>query len=413
MQLVFGILVGLFVLMFLVTAHELGHFFAAKKNGVKVDEFGIGFPPRAIAFIKKGYKWQKLPKTNWSKSQDTLVISFNWIPIGGFCAIHGESDSDTRPGTFGASSFWTKTKILFGGVAANWLIAFLVFTTLAWTGMPVFLRQQFFIPNDAKFTYGDIRVATVLEDSPASRAGFQPNDQIIAINGQNVHFTDQITAFGKTHAGETVTYTILRNQENLALTAQLNPADSPYALGIHMTSSQTSFRTTWSAPLVGLATTAQLTGETFKGVGRLVWNLSSGLISQFNFSDTTRAAGRAEIKAAGDSVTGPIGIIGVIFPAFTASGLTNLAFLTALISISLACMNVLPIPALDGGRWLLIALFRLKNQKLTQEIEAKIVARAWYFLFFLVILITILDITRLFSWLVKLQKPQTVTPSTL
>ena len=164
--------------------------------------------------------------------------------------------------------------------------------------MPVFLRQQFFIPNDAKFTYGDIRVATVLEDSPASRAGFQPNDQIIAINGQNVHFTDQITAFGKTHAGETVTYTILRNQENLALTAQLNPADSPYALGIHMTSSQTSFRTTWSAPLVGLATTAQLTGETFKGVGRLVWNLSSGLISQFNFSDTTRAAGRAEIKAA-------------------------------------------------------------------------------------------------------------------
>ncbi len=264
--------------------------------------------------------------------------------------------------------------------------------------MPVFLHQQFFIPSDANFTHGaNIKVSNVLESSPASQAGFQKDDEIIAINGQEVHSASEVTAYGKKHPGEETIYTVSsKDQKNVNLTATLNPVDAPYALGIQMASSPTSFHTTWSAPIVGLATTAQLTGETFKGLGQLVWNLGSGLVSQFNFNDSTRAAGRADIKAAGDSVTGPIGIVGIIFPAFAASGLSNLAFLVALISISLACMNVLPIPVLDGGRWLLIAIFRLRGKKLTKEKEAKIVARAWYILMLLIILTTILDIARLF-----------------
>ena len=160
--------------------------------------------------------------------------------------------------------------------------------------------------------------------------------------------------------------------------------------------SKTLSRSTWSAPVVGVGLTAQLTGETFKGVGQLIGNLFSGVFSQFSFNDADREAGRAALSDASNQVSGPVGIIGQIFPTFTSSGITNVAFLAALISISLACMNVLPIPALDGGRWLLIAIFKLRKKELTKETEEKIVARAFMFLLILLVLITALDIKRFF-----------------
>ena len=95
-------------------------------------------------------------------------------------------------------------------------------------------------------------------------------------------------------------------------------------------------------------------------------------------------------------MSGPVGIVGVLFPAFTAAGPNNLAFLAALISVSLACMNVLPIPALDGGRWLLIAIYKLRKKKLTKEKEEKIVSKAFLALLILILIVTILDITRFF-----------------
>ena len=122
----------------------------------------------------------------------------------------------------------------------------------------------------------------------------------------------------------------------------------------------------------------------------------SGVAKQFNPNDATREEGRAALNTASDSVSGPVGIIGVIFPAFTSAGPTNLAFLAALISISLACMNILPIPALDGGRWLLIFIYKLRGKELSKEKEEKIVSRAFLFLLILIALVTILDITRFF-----------------
>ena len=108
-----------------------------------------------------------------------------------------------------------------------------------------------------------------------------------------------------------------------------------------------------------------------------------------------REIGQEAISSVGDSVSGPVGIIGVLFPAFTAMGPTNLAFLAALISVSLACMNVLPIPALDGGRWLLIAIYRLRGKKLTKEVEERIVSRAFIVLLAIIAIVTILDIIRI------------------
>lgn len=396
MKIVFGVIIGIIILMLLVIAHELGHFIMARKNGVKVNEFGIGFPPRAIAWIKKNGKWTRLPKSEWQKPQDSLILSLNYLPIGGFCAMDGESDSDRRKGTFGASTFWSKTKILFGGVLMNWLVAAIILTILAFTGMPQFINNQFYLENDAQITGEGITIAEVLPDSPAAKVGMQSGDKLIAIDNKLITLPTEVTDYGTSHAGNTGKYTILRGEEEIVLEPKLNPAGSEYALGISMTSGQTFIRSTWSAPIVGVGTTLQLTGETFRSLGELVWNLVSGVVQQFSFNSEVREAGQSALQSAGDSVSGPVGIIGVIFPAFAESGLTNLAFLAALVSVSLACMNILPIPALDGGRWLLIAIYRLRRKTLTKETEERIVSRAMMVLLMLIAIISILDITRFF-----------------
>lgn len=394
MDIFIGVVVGLLVLMTLVTLHEFGHFMAARRNGVKVLEFGICFPPRAIAWVKdpKTKKWRRLPKKDWKTPQEGLIFSLNWLPIGGFCQMDGESDADTRKGTFGVASFWAKTKILFAGVAMNWLVAIVIFTILAWTGMPEFLDGQFTIAADARTEATPVQVSYVAENSPAERAGFMEGDYITAIDGQEVWRASEINDYNRQHAGEEVVYTLNDNEETTVI---LNTSDAEYLLGITMTSTQTLTYATWSAPIVGVGLTTQLTGETFKGVGTMLWDLVSGVARQFSGDASVRESGQEAISAVGDSVSGPVGIVGQLFPAFTAAGPRSLAFLAALISVSLACMNVLPIPALDGGRWLLIAIYRLRKKKLTKEVEEKIVARAMMALLALIFLVTILDIIKI------------------
>lgn len=428
MNILLGIIIGLVILMLLVVAHEFGHYIMCRKNGVRVLEFGIGFPPRAIAWVrnpawqkgKKGIKkWVRLPKSEWDKPQKTMIFSLNWLPIGGFCSMDGESASDTRKGTFGAANFWDKTKILFGGVLMNWLVAFIILTVLAFTGMPQFIEHQFYLGNDAQIIGEGVTVMNVVEGSPAEAAGFKEGDQIIKVADNDIAYPSDVTSYGKEHAGESVTYRVLREETvntgdiqcikapcedpntttvvaEKELIAELNPEDAEYTLGVSMSYGQTFIRSSWSAPIVGLGTTVQLTGETFRGLGEMVWNLVSGVVRQFSPNDTVREAGQSAISAAGDAVSGPIGIIGIIFPAFASSGASNLAFLAALISVSLACMNVLPIPALDGGRWLLIAIYKLRRKPLSKETEERIVSRAFMILIMLIILISILDITRFF-----------------
>lgn len=451
MDIFVGVIVGLLVLMALVVAHEFGHFLMSRRNGVRVLEFGIGFPPRAIAWIKdpKTGKWRRLKRSEWDKAgmtktvgvegknkalkaenkkalssakneeddkkliQKGLIFSINWLPIGGFCQMDGESAENERKGTFGNASFWKKTKILFGGVAMNWLVAFIVLTILAWVGMPNFIDNQFTVESDTRVEQTPVQINEVLDDSPAKKAGFLENDYILEVNGDKVGYGSEIIKLNQENAGKEVTYKIRRQvtddcqcikapcdcpttDREIDLTATLNSADSDYLLGISMKSSESLSYSTWSAPIVGAGLTLQITGETFKGLGELVWNLIAGVGQQLSFDGTVRENGRAAIESVGDSVTGPIGIIGVLFPSFTSAGPANLAFLAAIISISLACMNVLPIPALDGGRWLLIAIFKLRKKRLTKEIEEKIVARAFMVLLALIVIVTILDITRFF-----------------
>jgi regulator of sigma E protease len=419
MDIFVGVIVGLLVLMVLVTLHEFGHFIMARRNGVRVLEFGIGFPPKAIAWIKdpKTKKWKLLPKKEWGKPQEGLIFSLNWLPIGGFCQMDGESDAETRKGTFGSVSFWKKTKILFGGVAMNWLTGIVIFTILAWVGMPEFLDNQFTVADDTRTEWVPVRIAMVEKDSPADLAGIKEGDFVLSVDGNSVRYSSDITDYNNMRAGQTVTFLVMRgvdedcikkptcdkdscecakDSEQLELAATLNPEGSDYLLGVMMESSQTMKYSTWSAPLVGVGLTAQITAETFHGIGDLLWNLVRGVGSLFSFDSSVRESGQQAISEVGESVSGPVGIIGVLFPAFTSAGPANLAFLAAIISISLACMNVLPIPALGGGRWLLIAIFRLRHKKLTKEIEEKIVSRAFIVLILLMLIVTVLDITRFF-----------------
>lgn len=435
MDILIGVIVGLVVLMLLVTAHELGHFLAARRNGVNVLEFGIGFPPRAVAWIKdpKTGKWRYLPRKEWKKespvrvvysdgkkgdfAQKGMIFSLNWLPIGGFCQMDGESDAETRKGTLGAANFWSKTKILFAGVAMNWLVAIVILTILAWAGMPEFIDNQFTVTADARKEWVPVKITEVIEESPADLAGLQAEDYVLTVDGNKIESATEIMEYDNSHAGQTVNFVVLSEvsadcasqidwdatelvcdgqtltPETMAV--KLNESDAEYLVGIKMETSEVKTYSTWSAPIVGVGLTAQITGETFRGVGILLWDLISGVGSQLSFDVNVRESGQAAISEAGDSVSGPVGIIGVLFPAFTSAGPANLAFLTALISISLACMNVLPIPALDGGRWLLIALYRLRHKKLTKAIEEKIVSRAFVVLLALIFIVTVLDIIRI------------------
>ena len=283
--------------------------------------------------------------------------------------------------------------------------------------MPEFLDNQFTVEADTRTDSTPVKIASVADNSPAARAGLKAGDYILAVEGTEVKYAGDVMDINESHAGEIVSYIIQRDVKTgcclddcpececiencrlesteLSFDIPLNAAGSEYLLGITMETSQALSYSTWSAPIVGVGLTAQLTGETFKGVGIMLWNLVSGVGSQFSPDEAVRENGQEAITSVGDSVSGPVGIIGVLFPAFTAAGPSNLAFLAALISVSLACMNVLPIPALDGGRWLLIAIYKLRKKKLTKETEEKIVSRAFMVLLALIFIVTILDIIRI------------------
>ena len=412
MDVVIGVILGLLALVILVTAHEFGHFIAARKNGVEVEEFGICFPPRAIAWRKVKGKWRRLKKSEWDKAPgEGTIISLNWLPIGGFCQMKGENDDASEKGTFGKASYWSKTKILFAGVTANWIVAAVIFTALAFVGMPHFMENQFQVDIDTEvYITKPVTLESIEKDSPADNAGLQAGDIVKSMRilkcdneecteGVNERYeiltTDDLLGFLDKYAGESVYMSFTRDGDEMTAPVTLNASDKDYILGAAI-DGELLYMSSWSSPIVGIGTTIQLTGETFKGVGQLIVNLFSGIIKQVNFDQSVRESGAEELQSAGDSGTGPVGIVGILFPNVAKAGGRSLAFLVAIISVSLACMNVLPIPALDGGRWLMITIARLRKKKLSKATEEKIVGRSFIVILILAVVITILDIMRFF-----------------
>jgi regulator of sigma E protease len=380
MELFFGIIVGLIILVTLVVLHELGHAIVAYRNGVVVEEFGIGFPPRA---------WSK-------KLKNKIVFSLNWLPIGGFVKLKGEYDSANKKGDYGAATFWQKTKILLAGVTINWLTAVVLLTILAWTGLPSVLPDQFTIPSDARITTHPIQVV-VQKGSPAEKAGLKTDDEVRQFAGKTITQAGDLTTLAKTNKGKTVDVTYVRGgkQSHTTVTLRSEVKAGEGYLGVSTSGEPSTIHTTWSAPIVGFGTTVQLTGATFDGLGKLVGNVGGGIAAQFSSDTAVKKAGNEGLASAKEGVFGPVGIFGTLFPSATAGGPTKLILLTAIISLSLAVMNVLPIPALDGGRWFTMVIFRLLKKPLTKEREEKIQTVGFLTLMALIVLVTVVDVSKI------------------
>lgn len=389
MSLFFGIVLGLLILTFLVGIHELGHALAAKKNGVKLEEFGLGFPPNIFKFKTKTDKI--LPKGT--------PIAINWIPLGGYVKLQGEHDSDSKKGDYGSASFWGKTQILFAGVAMNWLVSIVLFTILAWMGLPKVLPNQFYISNDARISGGEVIATHIVEGLPAEKSGIQRGDRIISINGQKISSPENISQIAKDNAGKKVKIEVIRDGKTLQKEAQIRSKndDQKGLLGLASDSNPQKIHTTWSAPIVGVATTVQISAETFKSLGELLVNSATGFVQKFSSNQEVQKVANQKLESAGKSMAGPLSILGILFPTAAESGIDTLILLTALISLSLACMNVLPIPVLDGGRWLMMFVSRKIFKKvLSKEQEEKIITYGVWVMLGLTILVFFLDITRIF-----------------
>ncbi|HSE29878.1 MAG TPA: M50 family metallopeptidase [Candidatus Saccharimonadales bacterium] len=352
---------GLILFVGLIIVHELGHAIAAKRNGVEVEEFGIGFPPRAFA----------------KKLKNGVLFSINWLPIGGFVKLKGEHDAASGDGTYGGATLWAKTKILLAGVAINWLVAVFIFTILALVGLPKVFPNQFTIPSDTVVVSSDVKVA-VLDDSPAAKAGLQSGDIIKSVAGQTVTSEAQLTDLTKASAGQTVPIVYERKGQINETEATLNAekTDQGY-LGVAPTT-QTAQRSTWSAPIVGVGVTVQFTYETIKGL-----------------FDVVKSLFKADFATAGASVAGPVGIFGILKDS-SESGIVPVLFLIGVISLTLAVMNALPIPALDGGRLFVTLVFKALNKPLTKEREEAFQAGGFIFLMVLIVVVTVVDVRRFF-----------------
>ena len=404
------LVVGIILFIGLVVVHEYGHFVVARRNGVEVEEFGIFFPPRL---------YSHKTKAGW-------LFTINALPLGGFVKLKGEHDSDTEPGTFGAASTWVKSKIMAAGVVMNLLTALVLFTILALVGMPKLIPNQFVVeknmsvaqdqqssggpthkvPVDQKLVSSRVLIGDVEPGSPAARGGLQPEDEItdISLPGYSpvgVSNADKLPAITKSFAGKTVNVYYVRggheHQARLTLltakaVAASQKTNNPKGyLGIFPTQ-LTIQRSTWSAPAVAAGLSAQVTVLTFEGLGHALGGLGSLIAGAATGNTTARQHGQT---TATEQVAGPVGIF-VILKNGSLLGYQFMLFIIAIISLTLAIMNILPIPALDGGRlWIMLASRRLKRP-LSAKREEAINAAGFALLIGLMILVTIVDIHRSF-----------------
>jgi regulator of sigma E protease len=356
-----AILLVVVLFSLLVLVHEWGHFIAARRNGVEVEEFGVGFPPRIAG-----------------KRFGRTFYSINWLPLGGFVRLKGEDGTDMSVGSFAAASVWAKTKILLAGVAMNALTAYAILLILCLWGLPAAFVGQFRLPQPARTAPKQVVLVEVVQGSPAATAGLTKGDVVVKGNAEPITDEEQLHEFTKAHAGQTVELTVRHGRNEKQLRVQLNGEQAAAAsgyLGVTPFATQTySYGT--MAPVVA----ASILGQT-------VWGTFSGIAT------TIVGALRHEANAT-VAVTGPVGIV-VIMSNVLYLGLAYLLFFLAMVSTSLACLNIIPFPALDGGRLALIWIGKLRRKPVSPQLEAKIHTAGFVFLLFLMAVITLVDIKRM------------------
>jgi regulator of sigma E protease len=393
MAIIFEILTFIVVLVVLILVHELGHFIVAKFSGMRVDEFGFGYPPRALTLGKIG------------ETEYTL----NWLPFGGFVRIYGEdgtneikegeqateggmndvSESEMHaasPRAFSAKPRILQALTLIAGVAMNILLAYILITSTLIIGVPQVLSDQ----QSASVKDAVVTVSGVNPGTPAAKAGFMAGDKIrsemvvqkligISYNGSNPQGYSTLTAMDTNL--DPIRYSVDRNGKMMTLTAvpatNIIPSDpTRVALGFSITSVGTVKTSLAQAPIQGAITTWAATRDTALGLFGFFKNI-------------------ALFKADLSQVSGPIGIAGAVGNA-TSQGLSSLLWLTALISINLAIINLLPIPALDGGRLLFVIIEAIIRRPLNPKIAERVNMIGFGLLILLMLVVSAHDIFKLF-----------------
>ena len=357
------ILLFIAILGILILVHEFGHFFAAKKAGAKVEEFGFGFPPRI-----------------WGVKRGETLYSINLLPIGGFVKIYGEDGEERKdPRSFSSRSILTRSLIIVAGVVMNMLLAVVLFSAGHFVGLPQVLNEESPLAGVKNIR---VRVAEVVKDSPAELAAIQVGDTIVEL-----HFNDEkltgvrtiasVQNFITAHHSETITLVVERAGESISkeLIPRENPPEGEGAVGIAMVRTGEISYPFYLAPLKGIESTFFVTVGTLRAFGGIVADL------------VTTGSLRGELS-------GPVGIA-VLTGQVQKMGFIFLLQFMALISVNLAIINALPFPALDGGRLFFLGIEKIRGKPVNQKYEKIAHTIGFALLILLMIVVTFRDIGRL------------------
>ncbi len=358
------ILIFIIVLVVLIVVHELGHFVVAKMSGMRVDEFGLGYPPRALVLGEK----------------NGTVYTLNWLPFGGFVKIHGEDGGEQDAQAFSRRPRLLQALVLVAGIAMNLLLAYVLIVGALLLGSPRSISQE----EISRASQVELGVIQVIPGTPAEEAGLRASDAIISADyGEGTWFPTGSMSFPEFVAlsgGEEIALTVVRGEEDLSfsVTPELltfADSDARYALGVEVATIGIISLSFFEAIVDGWKTT-----------GHMIVFTALGLLDFFK--------GVFTFSADLASVAGPIGIAGIVGSA-SAQGLSYLLSITAIISINLALINLIPIPALDGGRLLFVIVESITRKPIRAGVSQVANAIGFFLLLLLMVIVSIHDIWKI------------------
>ena len=380
----YTLLVFIIILGVMVFFHELGHFWTARKMGVKCDEFGFGFPPRIFGWRKVNGKrkffWGN-KDTEEIKSDDT-IYSMNWIPLGGFVKIKGEDgESKVDPDSFGSKKAWKRAAILSAGVTMNVILAAVCLIIAFMIGAPQVIDGDL---EQAHIQNPKVQIMTVLKDSPAEESGLKMGDVLLGINGESFTEVQAVQDYIDQNEEEPLNFAIKRLDEEMEFTVTAIEIEelSQKAVGIGLAKTGTVSYPWYQSIWLGIRATAVMFVQIILAFYTVIKNAIVG-------------------QPLGIDVAGPVGIA-VMTGQVARMGFVYILQFTALLSLNLAIINFLPLPALDGGRVLFLIIEKLRGKPIKQKTEQIVHAAGFAFLMLLVVVVTGRDLMRFKEFFITL-----------
>lgn len=377
----FTIVSFLCVLSILVLVHECGHFFTARKFGVKCDEFGLGLPPRIFGVYLDENGKRKIIGSKKIETKNT-IYSLNWIPLGGFVKIKGEEGEGLgETDSFASKKVWQRILIVSAGVFMNFVLAAILLSIGLTFGSPKVLENN--LPKIAKITDAKIQVVDVLPASPADQAGLKIGDKIIKIDNTSFEKIEDLQVFMNDKVGSQVKITYERDgkQSDQNVSPIILGETKKGGIGVALVRIGYVSYPWYIAWWYGLGETFSMIGNVLLGFYLMIKSL---IISH---------------QVIGE-VYGPVGIASLVGDAARMGFLYILQF-TAMLSVIIAVINFLPFPALDGGRVFFLIIEGIRKKPINQKIEAAMHNAGFAFLMILIVIVTFRDIARISSGLLS------------